>query len=487
MRYLLFILLTLLTALPARGLDLPEKYQPGDIVRYVVERGNKVLGMQEATCVGWEVVDHESLYVFDMTSRVLLEQAGGSYTLEITSHSAYYRDGRPRSYSYRMSPLDRTIEHEGHFTGRDYYGATTRFGVRQPFSHQTPEWPLLFDTHFGLQWEIAANTVEFPGVDSIRVGAVIPQADRVVDLDIIREPDARIKFENETVMTRVYSIVPANQHFYVDANGRLLRAVDTSQKTVVRRLAGDETAAFATEPLLDKLVKRVPGYALLLVFALLWMVAIAFKQSLRLQVILLFLIGALLYWPDLKFLTWLALLYERLLASPVAPRTGSYPLLFGLALLIALGEELAKFVALWLRTRLPGRITPRLAISLGAACGAGFAFVQGAYLTAFAADGSLLMAADVWQRLFVIGVNAASGAMIAALIVGGKSPVYYLIPLGVKTLLGFSFAFVQKGVCSIEVYIFVAALFCAIALVLVYYIYRSLPVSYSTRSRRRHR
>lgn len=481
-----FLLLFLLLPLWAvEAYNLPDHYQADDVVQFAVERAGKVIGTQEARCLGWQVIDAESLYVFKMNSTTSLQQLGKSYDLDVLSVAAYKPDGLPRNYYYEMSPLGRKITHQGYFTGRDYYGANNRFGNEQSFSIPTPSWPLLLDTHFGLQWEIAAGAFDVAVGDSISLQAMVPQADRLVELEVTRLPDRSISYNGQQVKTQVYSVAPANQLFYLDEQGRLLKAYDTTQQTVVLRLPPGETAEIATTPVIDTLFKRAPWYALLLLSGLLWMILLGLKESARPQVLLLFVIGALIFYPELKLMTWVVLLYEKFLASPMAPRTGSYFALFGLAFLFALGEEFAKFLPLWLRSLLTKSTSPRLAIALGAACGAGLGFVQGAYLSAFAPNGSMLLPFDLWERFFVIGVNAGTGAFLGLLLVSSKTPVFYLIPVGIKTLLGWLFGFAQKGVFGLGVYAVLAAIICAGTLVLVYVVYSDLAKQRATRTRRR--
>jgi hypothetical protein len=184
-------------------------------------------------------------------------------------------------------------------------------------------------------------------------------------------------------------------------------------------------------------------------------------------------------------MVWVTILYEKFLASPMAPRTGSYFALFILALLFALGEEFAKFLPLWIRSMLTKTTTPRLAIALGAGCGAGFGFIQGVYLSAFAPNGSMLLPLDLWERFFVIGVNAGTGAFLGLLLVSNKTPVFYLIPVGIKTLLGWLFAFAQKGVYGLGVYALLAAIICAGTLALLYVVYADMEKQHAPRRRRR--
>jgi hypothetical protein len=481
----LFLLLVLLPFCAVGAYDLPDHYQADEVVHFAVEREGKVVGTQEATCLGWQVIDAESLYVFKMNSTTSLQQLGKSYNLDVLSVAAYKPDGLPRNYYYEMSPLGRKITQQGFFTGRDYYGTNNRFGNEQSFSIPTPSWPLLLDTHFGLEWEIAAAAFDVEVGDSITLQAMVPQANRLVELHVTRLGDQSVTYDGRQVTTHVYSVAPANQLFYVDDQGRLLKAYDTAQRTSVLRLPPGETAEIATTPVIDTLFKRAPWYALLLLFGLTWMIALGWKESARWQVLLLLLIGALIFYPELKLMMWVTLLYEKFLASPMAPRTGSYFALFGLALLFALGEEFAKFLPLWLRSMLAKTTTPRLAIALGAACGAGFAFVQGAYLTAFAPNGSMLLPLDLWERFFVIGVNAGTGALFGLLLISNKPPLFYLIPVGIKTLLGWLFGFAQKGVYGLGVYALLAAIICAGTLVFLYILHADVAKQHAPRRRRR--
>lgn len=484
MRKLLPIFL-LLPLLAANGIDLPERYQPGEVVHYSVERDDKVIGSQEARCLGWQVVESESLYVFEMKSKLMLLQLGRKVEVDIVSNPAYRRDGLPRHYSYKIETLGRTIEHRGLFTGRDYYGYTTRFGVEKPFNMETPSWPVLLDSHFGLQWEIAAARFDFSAGDTAKLQAMVPQIDRLVELEVTRERPERVDFENQSTPVLVYDVFPANQVFYIDGDGRLLKAYDSSQRLTVRRLGADEKAEIATTPLIDKLYSRAPSYAVLLAFGLAWLALIAQKRFLQWRVLLFFLLGALLYWPALKILAYASLLFENFFASPAAPRTGSSMMLFGLALLFALVEELVKFIPIWLNWLASSGKRVKLLLAVGAACGAGFGFAQGTNLSAFAPDGSFLLPLELWQRLFVVGLHAGTGALLALLLFMRKPPLYYLIPLGAKTLVGWLYSFVQKGLFGLGTYALLAAIVCTGILVVIYIFYRSVAVNVAPRSRRR--
>ena len=85
-------------------------------------------------------------------------------------------------------------------------------------------------------------------------------------------------------------------------------------------------------------------------------------------------------------------------------------------------------------------------MALGAACGAGFGFMQGINLTAFAPDGSILVKSDLFQKLFLIGINTGTGALIAMFLFSRSVFGYYLIPIGIKTLINWMPAFLQKGI-----------------------------------------
>ncbi|MCK4856600.1 MAG: hypothetical protein KAT58_01385 [candidate division Zixibacteria bacterium] len=471
-------LLLILLLVAFRGvypLDLTEEYQPGEVVRFSLEKKDKTAGTQDVTCLGWQVIENESLYVFQMKSTTRLTQAGRGIDIVITSQAGYLADGRPRDYQYQIDVLGRTVKHRGGFTGKDYFGSTTRFGVDQPFLIPTTGWPILFDSNFGLQWEIVARGFTLEVGDSMILAAMIPQLDTLVNLKVTALPSSKYLYDGKQLPVRVYRIDPVNQLLYIDQQGRLLRAYDTVERNVVRRLSADQVAEISSEPLFDTLFKRLPVYALIFAFGLAWLLVLARRRLMRLDVIALLLLGGILYWPSLKLVTYVALLFERYLASPFSPQAGSYLILFVLALLIALGEELTKFVLIWLRTIIKSVRDSGQAVALGAAVGAGFGLVQAAYLTNFAPDGSILVTADLFQRFFVIGVNAGTGALIGLLLVARKQPLYFLIPLGIKTILGWLFAFVQKGVAGADFYHLTTAVICVATLVTIYLLYRYLP------------
>lgn len=460
--YLVLLLLPLAAAF-ALTLEygLGARYQPGYEARFEVVKNGQVNGEQVGRCTGWTVEGADSLLHFEMNSTVRLQQSGQPIDLQIDCQVDYYPDGRPLNYNYNIDALGRKVKHRGAFSSFGYSGNTDRFGVEFPISQSSKRWPLLLDSHFGLQWEIASVAFRMPEGDSALYGAMIPQTDTLVLINVKSLPREKMLYGGDSVVVRPYRVDPVNQIFYLDSDGRLLKAYDPAQRTLVRRLAAGEESNLPTQPFFSTLYKRLPGYLLILVFALLWYVVLSRREVLRPRAIFMLLLGAVIGWPVLVYLMpELAIQYERLLASPNTPSLGTYLTVAGLAVMFAVVGEGVKLLLIWWRLRLTKKMQFATAVALGAAFGAGFAFVQAAYLTNFMPSGSLMQPADLWQRFFLIGIDALNGGMLALFLFRQRAFWYFLIPFGIKAIATWLFVFVQQGSIKMPMYYFLLGIIC---------------------------
>ncbi len=469
-----------------QGREFAQRYLPGDEIHFVVERNGEVIGTQKATFSGWRLEGNDSLLHFELESMTQLGHAGRTVELEITSEVDFYPDGRPLHYQYEIDALGRKVKHQGAFSEFGYSGSTDRFGVEFPVSQPSRRWPLLLDSHFGLQWEIATGAFRLAPGDSAYYSAMIPQADTLVQLTVKALPRQQVVYGGDTLVVQPFQADPINQVLYVDGEGRLLRAYDAAQRTTVRRLAEGEESGFKGEPFFSSLYDRIPGYLLLFVFAAFWYVILSRRESLRPRTMLMWLLGALVGWPLLLYLMpEMAIQYERMLASPDTPALGTLLTVAGLAVLFAILEEGAKLLLLWLRQHFGSKLRLAAAVALGAAVGAGFAFLQAAYLTNFGADGSFMQPTELWQRFFTIGLNTLTGAMLGLFLHSRRTLWYYLLPLGLKALNGWLFVFVQRGSMKMELYYFFTGVICLVAGGLLIWLYLRTGSGQSQRQRKR--
>jgi hypothetical protein len=457
-------------AYPLRVTDL---YKAGDEANYSIEASGKIIGSQRGVCNGWKIEESDSLLEFAMETKSVFSRAGKSFDMTVTSEVGYRPEGRPRKYHYTLGLLNVKVDHSGDFNGTEYFGKSTRMGVTQPFSFKTPDWPVLFDNNFILQWEIALRPLRLKAVgDSARVLAMIPQQNQMVVLTLRALPDENINFAGQSVAVRVYKVDPANQLVYIDRSGRLLKAVDTIQKITITRVAEGQQVEIAKKSLITTITDRWPTYGLLFAFALGWILVFGYRQALRWEAAVLFIAGCTLYWLSLQLLVPMQTAYFSFALDPKSPSQSIYLVLLGSAFVFALIEQLSIFLPVLALSFLPADKHLKLALALGAACGAGFGLMQAANLTSFAPDGSVLVRADLLQKLFLVGISATSGALLGLLLAAKLPWGYFLIPIGIKALFNWFAAFVQKGAVGTGFYTFISIVLTAGTLVAIYLIFR---------------
>jgi len=486
MRLLISIVLSLTSLTTLIAGNLPDSYQPGDVVNFQIESKDKVVGSQKTVCIGWQVAENESLYTFQMNTKSIYSQGGKTFDISTIANAGYMVNSLPRFYNFEMDVLNVHVKHDGVFTGIEYHGRTIKFGAEQPFNIATPVWPALFDNNFAFQWEIAMRTLSLEPGQSDTLLVMIPQINQLVELAVTAVKPDVILFDGQRVPVTVYKVDPANQLFYIDGDGRLLKAHDTVRRMSVVRLPEGREVEIKSAGWLSTTMKRLPGYGILLGCALVWFMILGYRHWKRLDVFLLFLISAVLYWPALKLLGPVQNAFLEFAFDPTSPWFGIYVVLFGSALIFALVEELTKFIPIFVRLKITAKIDLRLAIALGAACGAGFSFVQGIHLTAFTANGSIADTADLVQRLFAIGVNTGCGALIGLILASTRPAGFLLIPVGIKTLLNYLVVFVQKGVIGKDFYGIGTFLILVAILAVVYFFYKhSLSIGTKKKSQKK--
>jgi RsiW-degrading membrane proteinase PrsW (M82 family) len=473
MRRLYLLIALLLFAGSAYSQRVTDLYQAGDEYDFAVERAGKVIGTQHAVCKGWQVDGKDSLFVFAMETKTVYLSGGKTLDLDVTCEVAYRPDGLPKTYQYTLSLMSVKVDHTGEFTDSAYFGRTTRMGVTQPVLYRTKRHAIVFDNNFATQWEVAVRPVTKLGIgDSVDAETVIPQLNQAVKFTVHSLPDEMVTYGGKQLSTRAFRVDPANQILYFDGNGRLLKAYDPTQKITVRRLAVGEKAEIVSESWFSIFMKRLPIYGLLAAFAAVWFLALAYRDAKRLDIAVMIVASAVLYWLSLQLLTPLQNAYLGMALDPKSPSSSIYIILLGSALLFAFVEELTKFVCVFLRSLLKIGHNPRLGIALGAACGAGFALMQGVNLLAFTPSGGAAVPADLVQKFLSIGLNTTTGALIGFLIITRWQWGYYLIPIGIKMVFNWLPAFVQKGSmrpASYSVFTFVLT---ALALAALYLLYR---------------
>ncbi|MCX6832307.1 MAG: hypothetical protein NT028_09275, partial [candidate division Zixibacteria bacterium] len=240
----------------------------------------------------------------------------------------------------------------------------------------------------------------------------------------------------------------------------------------IRRLAIGENAEIASESWFSVFRKRLPIYGLLTVFAAIWFLSLAYRDVKRPDIAVMIASGAVLYWLSLQLLTPLQNVYFRMMLDPKSASSNFYIVVLGSAFLFALVEELSKVACVLLRSLLKIGHNVRLGIALGAACGAGFALMQAANLLAYTPTGGAALPADLVQKFFSIGLNTATGALIGFLIIARRPWAFYLIPIGLKTLLNWLAYFMQKGAMRPSTYSLFTLVFTAVALTALYLLYR---------------
>jgi hypothetical protein len=470
----LYLLITLLlfaqSAFSQRPTDL---YKAADEFDFAVERAGQVVGTQHAVCKGWQVNGADSLLVFTMETKTVYARGGKTFDLDVTCEAAYRPDWLPKTYQYTLDLLSVKVTHTGEFGDSSYSGHTTRMGVTQPVSYRTKRHPILFDNNFAMQWEVAASPVIKLGIgDSVVAETVIPQLNQEMVFTVHSLPDEMLTYGGKQVSARVLKVDPANQILYFDGSGRLLKAYDPTQKITIRRLAAGEKAEIFSESWFSIFRKRLPIYGLLTAFAAIWFLALAYRDTKRLDIVVMIIASAMLYWLSLRLLTPLQNAYFGMALDPKAPSSSIYIVLLGSAFLFAFVEELTKFICVFARSLLKMGHNPRLGIALGAACGVGLALMQAANLIAFTPSGGAADPADLVQKFFSIGLNAATGSLIGFLIIARWPWVFYLIPIGIKTLFNWLPFFVQKGGMQPATYSLFTFILTAGALVTLYLLYR---------------
>lgn len=473
MRKLYLLITLLLFAGSALSQGLIGLYNAGDEFNFAVERGGKVIGTQQAVCKGWQVNGTDSLLAFAMETKTVYVRGGKTFDLDVSCEVGYLPIGLPKTYRYTLNLLSVKVSHEGEFTDTSYLGRTIRMGITQPVLYKTERHAILFDNNFAMQWEIAVRPVLKLGIgDSLLAETVIPQLSQAMKFTVCSLPDEVITFGGKQISTRAFRVDPANQILNFDGSGRLLKAHDRVEQITIRRLAAGEKAEIASESWFTIFWKRMPIYGLLSAFAAIWFLALAYRDVKRPDIVVMFVAGAVLYWLSLRLLTPLQSAYFGMALDPRATSSNFYIVVLGSAFLFALVEELTKFVCVFLRSLLKIGRNVKLGIALGAACGAGFALMQAANLLAFTPTGGPAVPMDLLQKFLAIGLNTATGALIGFLIFARWPWGFYLIPIGLKTLLNWLAYFLQKGVMQPSMYSFLTFVFTAVALVALYLLYR---------------
>jgi hypothetical protein len=216
----------------------------------------------------------------------------------------------------------------------------------------------------------------------------------------------------------------------------------------------------------------LPIYGLLAAFAAIWFLALAYRDVKRLDIAVMIVSGAVLYWLSLRLFTPLQNAYFGMVLDPKSASSSIYIVLLGSAFLFAFVEELTKFVCVFARSLLNMKHNLKLGIALGAACGAGFALMQATTLLAFTPSGGAAVPADLVQKFFLVGLNTATGALIGFLLMARWPWAFYLIPIGLKTLINWLAYFVQKGSMQPSSYTLLTFAFTAVALTTLYLLYR---------------
>ncbi len=468
LQYAIIAIITLAaSAFAVRPADL---YKAGDVVEFRIERGGKVFGTQKATCVGIRTTEDDSLLVFVMETKTVVDRGGRSFDMDVNCEVGYRMSGLPRDYKFELTLLNAKVTHEGRFTGKEYIGTGSRLGVTQPFNFPLERWPVLFDNNFALQWEIASYPVRRNPGDSMVVEAMIPQMNQLMAFSVKVLPFESVVYAGQNVRTRVLQISPANQTLYIDESGRLLKAVDKVSGITVTRQVPGESAEIVRQSIWTMIANRLPGYLILLAMALGWFVALGYSGIKLPQTWAVLVIAAGLYWLSLQVLMPIQNAY---FAWAIDPRSGSgntYIMLLGSALIFAIIELAAialPVVAVYLIKKVDAI---KLAIAVGAAAGAGYGLMQAANLTQFGADGSILLPVDMMQKVALIGICAVCGGLIGLFLATKQPWQYYLIPIGIKALLNWTSVFVQKGDLMLPAHTFISILVaasCVLILVLL--------------------
>ncbi len=475
------ILLSLLAG-TAWSLRLTDLYKPGDEYNYAIESGGKVIGTQHAVCKGWSTNGTDSLMMFTMETKSVYSRGGKSFDMDVACEVGYLPIGLPKTYKYTLKLLNVSVSHSGEFGDSIYSGHTERMGVSQPMMFNTKHWAMLFDNNFALQWELALRPVLAEMRDSAAIVAVIPQLNRATILRVYGIPDDKIVFDGSEMSVKAVRVDPVNQQLYFDRAAKLMKAYDPVQKITVRLLPGGEKAEIATESWVDVFMRRLPIFGLLALFTIVWSLPMVYRNFKRIDVAILFVAGAALFWLSLEILKPIQTTYFGMVLDPKGNSGNVYLLMLGSALLFAFVEELTKFGSLMVRMLLGVKHSPKLGIVLGAACGAGFALMQAAYLAPYSATGGV-PAGDLVQKFFLIGLNIATGALIGFVMLSRLKASFYLIPLLFKTIFDWLAIFVQKGDMRPSTYTFLSFLLAAVALTILYFLYRVFSAD-ETRGRR---
>ncbi len=446
---ILLLALAATTLAQPRPLRLEDRYKAGDVVEFRIDRRGKTIGNQRAECLGWRQTDDDSLVYFTMTTKSIFERSGRTLDLDVTSEIGYRPNGLPRRYDFELKLLNATVTHTGTFTGKEYFGKSVRLGVDQPFSIPTQRWPILLDNNFALQWEIAMYLINREPGDSVFVDAMIPQLNQLLPLRITVMPNERLSFGGEDLRVRVLRLDPVNQVFYIDDAGRLLKAVDKANEITVTRLAAGESAQIERRSFFALLFDRFPNYLILAALAAAWMVFYCRKEWRAPAVAIVFLAGIGLYWLSIQILPAIQSAYFGFAINPRSPSASVYLTLLGSALIFALVELIAIVIPVAAAYTIRPFKNAAVAIAIGAACGIGYGVMQAMNLTAFLPDGSLQYKADLIHKFASIGINGICGAMFGIILGGRLQAVYYLIPIGFKTLFNWEGVFLQKGVLTI--------------------------------------
>ncbi len=134
LQYAIIVIITLAaTALAVRPADL---YKEGDVVGFRIERGGKVIGTQKATCLGVRTGEGDSLIVFAMETKTVVDRGGRSFDMDVKSEVGYRMSGLPRDYKFELTLLNAKVTHEGQLHRQRVY--RHRFAIGRNAAVQFP-------------------------------------------------------------------------------------------------------------------------------------------------------------------------------------------------------------------------------------------------------------------------------------------------------------------------------------------------------------
>ncbi len=467
--------LLLIVPLVSLGADFRSLWKEGETRVYSLRIGRAEIGTQSATYLGSrQSSDLGSVFLFEMQASLDMSSLGQEFKAAYScslycTHAGYQR-------AYNASYLTNGQSSSVHSTVLNdvFSGSVSRASaVDSAFAFNVPPGTYTADNTFITQWEIILSNLNVVPGDTHRVNILIPSAVRRVPVDVAVLGKESIEWDGNKIECTVLSCDFLNYRFYRDSDRRLLRVVEPRQSLIIDLLpegARSETPVSSQSLFWSTLPRRLVVWSLYAAVSALLLSAFAGSMTRDYTLWGIIAVAGLLF--GLVFVIQAPVqqkLGATVFSSIGSKGSGVYFAAFLIALVSGLFQETLKIVPLAARMRfIPGkRPNLKAIVSLGAAAGAGFGFVEACWLTGFLyAMGSVnLISLPIYERVITIGFHVATGAFLGYGI--GRRLVwkYWLIAVVLHGLANFTIVFYRQG--HVDAFVFQALLTCVYAAVFI--------------------